>query len=714
CPYGQCSVKNGLASCDCVQCLQEFADYTQEQDLICADNGYTYTRGSLKMHGERFILTILTFFSKTDQNPHYRICASNHHYYSNQCEMDVASCEQQTRLYVLDQRYCEEQLEYGSVQCNIRECEMYYGQCIDDVCTCPDCNNIIEREEMCATNRRTYNNRCLIEKESCEKKVKIEPQHLGPCLEEINYVMQNEACGTDEPSINLTTNYYIECNKGQCPLNSYCKLDTNICCVKVITALVPYKLCLNDSHCGTNMVCLSGICECKEQSYLPALKKRECFKQLQSIDLSCHHSLFGCCNDSLTSAPSYDRRGCPERCTCNPHGSSTSTCDPNNGVCYCKPAVGGSTCSNCENNYWGFSGLITNNNTGCIPCGCNPLGSIRQDCYQGNGSCACKPYTTGRKCDRCKEHDLTLTEHGCVDVTYLMTHQRSCREVQCKYDSVCQLELGRPVSTDDERPEPLNDDDYSTIEYHPTLIESKRCGSDYDCGENMVCLSDFCECADQKYRKSGSKCVRKRIHVVRIVIDVVFVFSQTTQVQYLLRKSFLSFNIKKFSIISSYLVNPVRRTIVGACTRRTPCENNSTCQDKPNGNYICLCGWQWQGRHCTERFEVTIPRFNSDSYFELKSFENIRQLRLDLIFESNRHDGLILYSGDAEKISEHFFMIALRSGHIDVTIRVDYWTEPIQISQQIPINKYIHLKMIISNGEIKIQINDESITSSFS
>lgn len=48
------------------------------------------------------------------------------------------------------------------------------------------------------------------------------------------------------------------------------------------------------------------------------------------------------------------------------------------------------------------------------------------------------------------------------------------------------------------------------------------------------------------------------------------------------------------------IVNPVRRTTMGACLRRTPCENQATCIDRPDGNYKCLCAFGWQGRHCQE------------------------------------------------------------------------------------------------------------------
>ncbi len=36
----------------------------------------------------------------------------------------------------------------------------------------------------------------------------------------------------------------------------------------------------------------------------------------------------------------------------------------------------------------------------------------------------------------------------------------------------------------------------------------ERCVTDMDCGENMVCLSEFCECAKQKYKRiPGPRCI---------------------------------------------------------------------------------------------------------------------------------------------------------------------------------------------------------------
>ncbi|CAF4740622.1 unnamed protein product, partial [Rotaria sp. Silwood2] len=52
-------------------------------------------------------------------------------------------------------------------------------------------------------------------------------------------------------------------------------------------------------------------------------------------------------------------------CNCNPIGSLRSSCDPQTDSCYCRPAVGGLSCSHCENEYWAFSRILTHNNTAC-------------------------------------------------------------------------------------------------------------------------------------------------------------------------------------------------------------------------------------------------------------------------------------------------------------------------------------------------------------
>ena len=128
-----------------------------------------------------------------------------------------------------------------------------------------------------------------------------------------------------------------------------------------------------------------------------------------------------------------------EYCNCHPTGSLQTSCDPITSSCHCRPAVGGSSCSHCENEYWGFSRILSHNNTGCtrkfflrltqsnkthflsiisLACGCHPYGSTRKDCLQDTGECTCHSYTTGRQCDKCVDSTLTLTDRGCINCSY--------------------------------------------------------------------------------------------------------------------------------------------------------------------------------------------------------------------------------------------------------------------------------------------------------
>ncbi|CAF0750872.1 unnamed protein product [Adineta steineri] len=131
---------------------------------------------------------------------------------------------------------------------------------------------------------------------------------------------------------------------------------------------------------------------------------------------------------------------------------------------------------------------------------------------------------------------------------------------------------------------------------------------------------------------------------------------------------------------STSTLNPVRRTTMGACMRRTPCENRATCVDRSDENCKCLCSFSWQGHDCNKsknsnmilnfyttvfhflfgRFQITFPHFNRQSYFELKlqistKHTDNQLLRIDHIFASEHHNDLLLYADD--KLTEFYFII---------------------------------------------------------
>uniref|UniRef100_A0A3Q3E844 Usher syndrome 2A (autosomal recessive, mild) n=1 Tax=Hippocampus comes TaxID=109280 RepID=A0A3Q3E844_HIPCM len=159
----------------------------------------------------------------------------------------------------------------------------------------------------------------------------------------------------------------------------------------------------------------------------------------------------------------------PEGCTrCNCSGTGTvssspggvASCNQHTGQCQCKSHVTGSfincvkcschrvvlfflslltglSCDRCEFGYWNLS-----HTDGCVPCNCDPLGSLSQFCEPEGGQCECKPGVGGQRCDSCG-HGLTglrlegmCTPCNCskegtlpgTDLCDLQTGQCPCRE----------------------------------------------------------------------------------------------------------------------------------------------------------------------------------------------------------------------------------------------------------------------------------------------
>ncbi|XP_026107420.1 usherin-like [Carassius auratus] len=102
--------------------------------------------------------------------------------------------------------------------------------------------------------------------------------------------------------------------------------------------------------------------------------------------------------------------GC-HACNCNTAGTVQPdiTCHQDSGQCQCKANVIGLTCDRCN---YGFKFLNRTDPDGCIPCGCDPRGSLHQFCNPFTGQCECKDGVRGLLCDTCIPHFYSLNGSG--------------------------------------------------------------------------------------------------------------------------------------------------------------------------------------------------------------------------------------------------------------------------------------------------------------
>ncbi|CAH1791583.1 unnamed protein product, partial [Owenia fusiformis] len=140
-------------------------------------------------------------------------------------------------------------------------------------------------------------------------------------------------------------------------------------------------------------------------------------------DVKCHQTTAQCnckpnvrglhcdaCNYGYFHLNASDPLGCSP-CQCNPQGSTSQFCNPDDGQCLCKENVIGVQCDQCVDGFWDFD-------NGCQPCGCNEDGTVEgTTCEKSTGQCICKENAMGLKCDECRDtfYDLgSDPARGCL------------------------------------------------------------------------------------------------------------------------------------------------------------------------------------------------------------------------------------------------------------------------------------------------------------
>ncbi|XP_045763447.1 laminin subunit beta-1 [Maniola jurtina] len=102
------------------------------------------------------------------------------------------------------------------------------------------------------------------------------------------------------------------------------------------------------------------------------------------------------CKDGYWNFDPQNPDGC-QSCTCDRLGTVNERgCDPSTGNCFCKRHVTGRNCDQCLPEFYGLS----DSDDGCLPCDCDPGGSLDRDCDVITGQCKCRPNVMGLRCNQ--------------------------------------------------------------------------------------------------------------------------------------------------------------------------------------------------------------------------------------------------------------------------------------------------------------------------
>lgn len=644
------------------------------------------------------------------------ICGSDGQTYESECELQKTSCLKQSPLTIAARGICD--------VCQGVICK-YGARCDRGRCVCPkECPDTVE--PVCANTGATFTNECLLRQASCSRSIELSVSFYGECGDPTKKIegtlIGNTALITSNGGGYIRTCDRNTCKYGgtcdydeegvptcicsyQCPTSSNagitdslltseiqeavcgsdgrlyeneCKLQEEACRRQQEIRPQPYRVCedskvtpcggeppLTDPITGKDLYCGDGMGSkpCPTGSYCHKnMHFSKCCHDRASHKKSCNETIYGCCPDQLTPALGAEYAGCPSQCKCNKLGSWTNTCDPITRQCQCRQGVGGIHCERCEPGYWGLH-KISEGNAGCLPCSCNPYGSIRTDCEQMSGRCVCKPGLQGIKCSVCPEGTV-LEPEGCTDISLTRIIPGSCAEIRCRHGAVCQEKTAGKGSQ-------CTCNHFNCEAGNSTTTSTGVCGSD---GYTYPS-----EC----HLKANSCRLQKRITKLR---------------DEACRNSITSSSPAVVASSEAVTVQPARRSTMykTGYTREllSSFEAPVTSTETPP---------------VTKQEQINVPSFSGQSFLLLQRLQAYTRLTLELDFISYSENGILLYNGQTPDGEGDFVSLSIRQGYVEFRFNLGSGTEILRSKQKILLGQMVKIvaKRYMKDGTLTVEGQDD-------
>ncbi|XP_017882648.2 laminin subunit alpha-1 [Ceratina calcarata] len=171
-----------------------------------------------------------------------------------------------------------------------------------------------------------------------------------------------------------------------------------------------YRWYKNTTVTSTIVIDLIGEakpCQCNRRSDVCHIETGHC--------LNCRENTIGprcdICADSFYGHPDFGCKPCPCPQTDKRFSNTCMILADADPICICKSGYTGRKCERCSPGYFGFPHLPDGK---CVPCDCNPAGSLSDECHTETGQCRCRPGSIGRDCSECTAYRHVYINNVCT------------------------------------------------------------------------------------------------------------------------------------------------------------------------------------------------------------------------------------------------------------------------------------------------------------